>query len=128
MNNGYTQIKIDGVAVGLKFAYPAIKWFTEASLTPAGKELYFTQTEKPEESSFTVEGLAKLIECSYKNNCLIKEVEPSIPYEKFYDYVEAAQQPGEEQTEVLKTLEVYAGSTVMKKVIEYQKKSQITSL
>jgi hypothetical protein len=123
MNNGYIQITIDGNSVGLKFGYPAIKWFTEASLKQA--DIYFVQAEG---GGFTVEGLAKLIECSYKNNCFIKETDPLIPYERFFNFVEQSMETEEGRAQLVKITEVYAESSVMKRLIDEQKKSQTTSL
>lgn len=121
--NGYTQIEINGQTVGLKFAFPAIRWFMEESVTKS--DLYFIDGDN---GGFTVEGLAKLVQCSYKNNCLLKEVEPSLTYEDFYNWVEQAQQTEEGKAELIRVSEVYAQSTVMKKIIEGQKKSQMSSL
>lgn len=119
--NGATTIQINGQTVGLKFAYPAIKWFTEESIK---SDLFFVPGET---GGFTVEGLAKLIECSYKNNCLIKETEPVLKYEDFYNYVEGSQDTDDGQKELTRVTEVYAESSVMKKIMDIQKKSQ-TSL
>lgn len=117
--NGKTTIQINGQAVGLLFAYPAIKWFTEATLQDGG--MYFTPGEG---ATFTVEGLAKLIQCSYRNHCFIKEVEPVLTYEDFYEFVCERQDDEDGQKELLRITEVYATATVMKKLVDAQKKSQ----
>ena len=116
--NGACNITINGQSVGLKFAYPAIKWFTEATLRDNG--IFFTPGD---DSTFTVEGLAKLIQCSYRNHCLLKEVEPTLSYEDFFNYVEANQDSEEGQKELLRITEVYATASVIKKLIDAQKKS-----
>lgn len=110
--NGATTIQINGQTVGLKFAYPAIKWFTEESET---NDLLFVPGET---GGFTVEGFAKLIQCSYRNSCLIKEIEPSLRYEDFYNYVESNQDSEEGQKELTRITEIYAASSVMKKLVE----------
>lgn len=125
MTNGYVQITIDGVAVGLKFAYPAIKWFIEESVKPENKDMFFIQSD---EGGLTVEGLACLIEGGYRNNCWLKKVEPVLTYEKFFDYVEVAQEDETGIVELTKVMETYAATSTVKKLIESQKKSQITSL
>ncbi len=116
--NGSCNITINGQTVGLKFAYPAIKWFTEATLRDNG--IFFTPGE---DSTFTVEGLAKLIQCSYRNHCLLKEVEPTLSYEDFFNYVEANQDSEEGQKELMRITEVYATASVIKRLIDAQKKS-----
>ena len=122
--NGYTTIDLNGTPVGLKFAYPAIKLFTEACVK--NTDIYFIG--EGDAGGFTVEGLAKLIECSYRNNCILKEVEPALKFEDFYNYVEQAQETPEGLEELKKVSEVYADSTVMKKLIasnkELEKKRQ----
>jgi len=118
MTNGYTTIQLDGETVGLKFAYPAIREFMEACLLRAN--IYFVQEEG---GGFTAEGLAKLIQCSYNNNCLIKEVEPVLKYEAFYNYVEQAQETPEGIAELTRVTEVYGASTVMKKLIASNKEA-----
>jgi hypothetical protein len=116
--NGYCTIQINGQPVGLKFAYPAIKWFTEESIN---SDLYFLPGEG---GGFTVEGLAKLIQCSYRNNCLIKEVEPELKFEDFFNWVEQSQETDEGRAELEKVVKAYADSSVMKKLLEQQKKSE----
>lgn len=120
--NGLATITINGQQVGLRFAYPAIKWFSEASIKNG--DAYFTDGTG---GGFTVEGLAKLFHCSYRNQCLIKEVEPTLSYEDFYNWVDERQRTEEGQAELVKVTEVYAESSVMKKMVEAQKKS-LTSL
>jgi hypothetical protein len=116
--NGYITIKINGQSVGLKFAYPAIKWFSEEA---AKSDLMFVPGE---DGGFTVEGLAKLMQCAYKNDCLLKEVEPTLKHGDFYDYIEVNQETDEGQKELLKVIDTYASSSVMKRVADLQKKSQ----
>lgn len=114
----YTKITIEGHEVGLRFAYPSIRWFAEANQT--NKDAYFMPGET---GDFSVEGLAKLVQCSYWNNCLIKEVDRVIPYETFYNWVEDLHNTDEGQKELQRIMLVYAESSVMKKVMEEQKKN-----
>lgn len=82
--NGKINITIDGNIVPLRFAYPAIRMFLEAMQNKS--QFYYAEgiDGKP---TMTVEGIAKFIECGYKNECLIKEIEPVFKYEFFYDFV-----------------------------------------
>ncbi len=117
----YTKIKIEGQEVGVRFAYPCIRWFSEAN--EKSNEVYFM----PNSTDFTVEGLAKLIQCSYWNDCLLKEVDRVIDYETFFNYVEDLQNTEDGQKELQRLVGVYAESSIMKKVIDEQKKSQMES-
>lgn len=117
--NGKTTIQINGQTVGLRFSYQAIKWFFEASVN--NSEFFFTGGDKPD---FTVEGLSKVMQCAYRYDCHLKEIEPSLTFEDFYDYVESSQETEEGQKELLRIVEVYAESSIIKKLIDSQKKSQ----
>lgn len=115
--NGYISITLStGEVVGLKFAYPAIRMFAEAM---AGKgQFYYTEGDSPQ---MTIEGIAKFIECGYKNNCLVKEVEPLFKYENFFDWVESSIQYPEVAEQINRVLECYAAT-------EYAKKLETVSL
>jgi hypothetical protein len=119
--NGYTTVKVNGNEVGLLFAYPSIRWFSEASEEFA--DAFFMPGET---GDFSVEGLAKLIECAYRNNCIVDEVKPELKYRDFYLWVTEVQDTDEGQTEMIRIIEVYAQSSVIKKMVknlEEQKKS-----
>lgn len=127
--NGYIQIKIKEETVGLKFAFPSVKWFAEAMLKAEQENLeaYFLKgfDEKGEETStLTDYGFAKLMQCAYRNNCLLKEEKPGLKFEDFVEWVNDhnTEAGSAEMSEVLK---VYAESSVNKKIIESEeKKSQ----
>lgn len=122
--NGYIQIELAGGPVGLKFAYPAIKWFMEA--TAKNRDVYFVETEKSE--TMTDYGMAKLVHCAYRNNCLLKDTDPVITFEQFTEWVtEQIEAGGEILAQVLTT---YAESAISKKVVTYaeEKKSLISKL
>jgi hypothetical protein len=120
--NGYIQIELAGAPVGLKFAYPAIKWFMEA--TVKNRDAYFVETENGE--TMTDYGMAKLVHCAYKNNCLLKEVEPVITFEQFTEWVTAQIEAGGET--LANVLTAYADSAISKKVVTYaEEKKSLTS-
>lgn len=129
--NGYIQIKIKDEVVGLKFAFPSVKWFAEAMAKAVedNLEAYFINSiddKGDETSTLTDYGLAKLMQCAYRNNCLLKEEKPVFKFEHFVDWVNDhnTEEGGAEMGEVLK---VYAESSVNKKIIENaEKKSQLS--
>lgn len=116
--DGYIKILVGGKEVGLKFGYPAIRWFSEESLK--NKDAFFMPGDT---FDFSVEGFAKLMQCAYKNNCLIKEVEPELKYQDFIEWVE---EENAGQGEIMKTVLIaYTESSVMKKAMaEVEKKNQ----
>lgn len=123
--NGYIQIQINGQAVGLKFAYNTVKWFLEACIKDKEDNTYFAPGDT---GGFTIDGLAKLIECAYRQNCKIKEVEPVLKFEDFYNFVEDAQYSEDGQTVLLKVMEAYTESSVSKKVVELSEKKNLNQL
>lgn len=111
--NGYIQIQIGEKPVGLKFAYPAIKWFTESAKDNI--DIYFIGND------FSNEGFAELIFCSYRNNCLIKKEKPELTYEDFYNWIEENRETEEGKKIIVEVMQCYTDSSILKD----QKKSQM---
>jgi hypothetical protein len=128
--DGYIQIKVGDQMVGLKFAYPAIKWFTEASVKDrlADNNAFFVdETDDKGETQSTMSdyGFAKLVQCAYRNDCLLKETAPVLKFEDFVNWVE--QNNSEEGKEVLSSvMTCYAESTFSKKIVENAEKKRIS--
>lgn len=83
--SGKINITIDGNVVHLRFAYPAIKMFLDEMQSKG--DFYYSKGNN-EEPMMTVEGIAKFIQCGYKNDCLIREAQEVFNYEFFYNWVE----------------------------------------
>ena len=123
--NGYTTININGQTVGIKFGLLAIKEF---SLTTEKKRevLY-------EGDNLSFLGMAKLIQCGYKNNCEIKEVQPTLTLEDFNNWTEEALTSDERKNDVSVVLNCFAESQFVKTLIdlpkeETKKKTQSNTL
>lgn len=117
--DGYIKILVAGQEVGLKFGYPAIRWFSEES--ELNKSAFFMPGES---FDFSVEGFAKLMQCGYRNHCLIKEVDPELKYQDFVEWVEVENETEDKQA-MKDVLKAYTDSSVMKKAIEaVEKKKQ----
>lgn len=109
----FTTIKIEDHDVGLRFDYPCIRWFTEATYD---NPKYFDKAE-----SLTDIGVAKLLQFAYENDCEVKEVKPNIPYEKFYEWVqERITLSGETNPELTEVVKIFLKS----KPVQEQKKKQ----
>jgi len=127
--NGITTININGKPITLRFAYPAIRWFAEACKD--NKEAYFLPEDGDGGSDFSIEGMAKLIQCSYWNECLVKEQmrDPSLNYEAFYLFVSEKADTDDGKKELAEIIITYADSSIAKKAVEEKKrmfdKSQI---
>lgn len=125
----YLQIEVNGQKVGLKFVYESIKAFSIASADKEKEAKYWikNETDGVENSSFTTAGFAKLIQCSYEANCFVKEVEPTLTYEDFYDFVEEAQETEEGIKLIGLISQTYSDSTYMKKLVsDNEKKNQVS--
>lgn len=117
--DGFIKILVAGQEVGLKFGYPAIRWFSEES--EVMKSAFFMPGES---FDFSVEGFAKLMQCGYRNHCLIKEVDPELKYQDFVEWVEVENETEDKQA-MKDVLKAYTDSSVMKKAIEaVEKKKQ----
>lgn len=120
MNNGYTQITIGEKPVGIKFAYEALKLFIKASENKV--DIYF------DGQTLTILGMAKLIQSGYIINCELKEAEPEIKFDNFYEWVEQNNETPDGLIELNRVIKVYSDSVVNKKLIEKsndnEKKSQ----
>lgn len=115
--DGKITILIEGKPVGLKFAFPCVRWFSEESQKQP--DIYFIETDRG--PSMTDYGLAKLMQCAYRNQCLLSEVNPDIKFEKFVEFVESKNnQEGAE--ELGRIMTVYAESSVSKRVVESSEK------
>lgn len=117
---GYIQINVNGKPVGLKFAFPANRMFAEA--LEKKPDLYIISGEQ---ANFTVEGLAKFIHCGYLNNCLIKEVEPELTYEDFFNYSEDGLESEERVEEIRKVMECWGETYYAKKMVEASEKKSL---
>jgi hypothetical protein len=105
--NGYAQINIDGTAVDLYFGYLAIKAFQLAA--EKKRDMYYEKVKQGEEEveQFSFLGYAKLIECGYKNNCEVEEVQPTYTLKDFNYWVEGSVNNPERQTQIVKVLEAF---------------------
>jgi hypothetical protein len=117
--NGYINININGQTVGIKFGYLAIKEFSLAA--EKKKAVYYDKSknekgEDVEQLSFL--GIAKLIHAGYKNNCELKEVDPTLTLEDFNEWVEGAISNEETQKQLTETLTVFAQSQYVKTLSE----------
>ena len=119
--NGAIKVEIDGNVIGLKFAYPAIRMFLDEMA--AKSKFYYSQSDGGD-PMMTVEGIAKFIQCGYKNDCMIKEVDEVFNYEFFYNWVEQMNNDASIAEAVKKIYECY-GNTEIKRVIDNAAKTPV---
>lgn len=107
-----------GKDIGLRFGYPCVRWFTESSFE---NKDYFDKAE-----SLTDIGVAKLLQFAYKNECVVNEVKPEIPFKDFYEWVEArVKMSGETAPELTDVIKVFLESQpVVEQKVVVEKKNQ----
>lgn len=118
--NGKTTIQVDGAEIGLRFSYPAIKFFSEHAQKD-GNTNYFLPGDS---GDFTVEGFARLLQAGNYNDCLVKETTPVIGYERWCDLVDELGNTEDGQKELGRIVVVYASASVVKKQIEEKKRME----
>jgi hypothetical protein len=116
MSNGKISINTGTDIISLRFAYPAVRWFLEAMQDKG--DFFYTEDQAGKVSAMTVEGIAKLIHCGYKNDCLVKEIPELFSYEYFFDWCEKAQEDESVKKQIEDVLTCYAGTSYAKKVKE----------
>jgi hypothetical protein len=101
----YAQITINEQKVGLKFGMTATRMFFEKM---EHKVLMMGQT-------LNELGITYLLWYGYLNNCEVKQVDPTLTFEDFYDLVDSSQDGNEE---ISKALDVWAETQPVKKAVE----------
>src|SRR5581483_6907494 len=109
--NGYTTITINGQIIGLRFGMPAVKRISE--------KVKFKEGEEYTEADFS-----QFLYAGYLNNCLVKEMEPTLCYEDFYNFAEEAFYTKKDVEGISKVITCFNESRIMKAAIgEGEKKS-----
>jgi len=102
----YIQITINGKLVGLKFGMLATQLFFE--VIEKGKRVMIGDTVNEL-------GISYLLYFGYVNNCEVKQVDPELTFEDFYNLVEVSL---DGNSEIMKALECWSTSQPMQKAIE----------
>lgn len=118
MNNGLTQITIDGKLIGIKFGLPALTMmFEKQQETP---DLFGKIIGENGEliDSFTPYGYAYLLHYGYLNYCKLKEMIPEYKFEMFMDYIEEIIFDEQKSIALAQIMEIWAESRVVKAYME----------
>ena len=76
----YCTLTINGQKVGLKFGMASFRYLSD------GK---FVEGKSFVKDELTEIGVAHILYSGYFNNCLVKDVEPSLTFADFVDYIES---------------------------------------
>jgi len=98
----YTQIEINGEKVGLKFGMASFRYLANSKFVGDSQEL--------DEIS-----IGKILYSGYYNNCIIKDVEPSLTLENFVDYIESNTSNEDFIQEIKRVISIWGENEIIKK-------------
>lgn len=110
MNNGYTQIEIDGNVVGIKFGLPALRMLLE-------KAIEFPNIWN-DNTTFNEAGWAYMLYFGYINNCMLKEMSPVFKFEIFMDYVEDVADDAVKSQDLKNAISIWGKSREVIRLVE----------
>lgn len=103
--NGQTSINVSGKLAGLKFGMYSAQLFNEQ--IERGRKMFIGD-------SLNELGIVYVLWCGYLNHCEMKQKDPELSFEDFYQY---AEEPANLE-EIKSALDVWANSRVMKQVVK----------
>lgn len=103
--NGQTTITIGGKPAGLKFGMYSAQLFQEQ--IEKGRKMFIGE-------SINEIGITYVLWCGYLNYCEMKQIDPDLKFEDFYQY---AEEPGNME-ELKGALQVWSESRVIKEVVK----------
>ena len=101
----YCTITINDQKVGLKFGMASFRYLSDGKLVE-GKS--FVNNELNEV------GIAHILYSGYFNNCLVKDVEPSLTFEDFVDFIERTLMNKESIEPITNAIKVWADNDLIK--------------
>jgi kynurenine formamidase len=108
MTNGYINISVNGIAVGLKFGMPANRMFFE----------YLGEKFSEGDIKLNEIDISYLIYCGYVNNCLIKDEQAVIKKGQFLEWVEEQSLTAEGSKLMAEISQVWESSRFTEKHLE----------
>jgi len=101
----YIEINIGDKKIGLKFGMASYRYLSEK----------FKDGISFHNDQITEIGIATIIYCAYKNNCIVKELPMDITFENLVDFVEANTSNESFMSEMREVMKVWAESDFIKK-------------
>jgi len=102
----YCTITINGEKIGLKFGMASYRYLSQGRLVE-GKSF--------QDNDLTEVGLAHILYSGYYNNSIVKDIEPTLTFEDFVDYVEANISNDAFLEEVKKAIDIWSTTDFIKK-------------
>jgi hypothetical protein len=111
----YCTITIKDQTIGLKFGMASFRYLSE------GK---FQEGKSFVGDGLTEIGVAHILYSGYYNNCIVKDVEPSLTFSDFVDYVEGLLVSNSDSTELNNAIKVWTNNDLIKKSTETDPKKK----
>ena len=108
----YTTITINGEKIGLKFGMASFRYLAEK----------FDKKKSFVNQALTEIEISHILYSGYYNNCLVKEVEPTLTFENFVDYIEMNMLNEEVLTNIKEAIELWSKNDFLKTQGEEPKK------
>lgn len=107
----YCTITINGEKIGLKFGMASFRYLSQNK---------FVEGKSFQNNDLTEIGIAYILYSGYYNNTIVKDIEPTLTFEDFVDYIESNLKNTEFLEEIKKAVEVWASSEFIKQTQEEQ--------
>lgn len=114
----YCTLTINGQKVGLKFGMASFRYLSD------GK---FVEGKSFVKDELTEIGVAHILYSGYFNNCLVKDVEPSLTFADFVDYIEGILISKGDLSEMNNAISVWSSNELIKQTQSTETKKK-TSL
>ena len=101
----YCTLTINGQKVGLKFGMASFRYLSD------GK---FVEGKSFVKDELTEIGVAHILYSGYFNNCLVKDVEPSLTFADFVDYIEGILISKGDLSEMNNAISVWSSNELIK--------------
>lgn len=101
----YIEINIGDKKIGLKFGMASYRYLSEK----------FKDGISFHNDQITEIGIATIIYCAYKNNCIVKELPMDITFEDMVDFVEANTTNDDFMAQMKDVIKMWADSDFIKK-------------
>jgi len=105
----YCTITINGEKIGLKFGMASFRYLSQNK---------FVEGKSFQNNELTEIGIAYILYSGYYNNTIVKDIEPTLTFENFVDYIEANLKNKEFIEEAKNAIQIWSQSDFIKNTQE----------
>lgn len=104
----YTNITINDQKVGLKFGMASFRYLQDK----------LVEGKSYQGGDLNEIGLAHIIYSGYFNNCLVKDVEPTLKFEEFVDWIETNLLNEDVMTQIKSVIEIWTNNQYIQSALD----------